>query len=151
MPITAYGYVMHPFGMDDWTKTAPWMGAALAMLVAGTWILRTAVVLHNKKIAADEEHEIAVPSWYYAACIVFVTLLADALLGGGLAAALGNHYPIETVLVALALRLLIHPAVLSWLLAARYKAAMIVQVFEIAIALTLAPVVGSIVAVIVTR
>ena len=151
MPPTAYGYVMHPFGMDDWTNTAPWMGAGLAMLVVGTWILRTAVLLHNKKIAADEEHEIAVPSWYYAACIVFVTLLADALLGGGLAAALGNHYPIETVLVALALRLLIHPAVLSWLLAARYKAAMIVQVFEIAIALTLAPVVGSIVAVVVTR
>ena len=45
----------------------------------------------------------------------------------------------------------LQPAVLSWLLAARYKAAMIVQVFEIAIALTLAPVVGSIVAVIVTR
>jgi hypothetical protein len=151
MPLTAYGYVMHPLGMDDWMRTAPWMGAGLAMLVVGTWILRTAIVLHNKKIAADEEHEIAVPSWYYAACIVFVALLTDGLLGGGLATALSNHYPVETVLVAIVLRLLIHPAMLSWLLAARYKAAMIVQVFEIAIALTLAPVVGSIVAVIVTR
>jgi hypothetical protein len=159
MPQPAYGYLMQPFGMDDWakfgmddwTKSAPWMGTGLALLVASTWILRTAIVLHNKKIAADAEQEIAVPNWYYAACIVFVTLVFDALLGGGLATALGNHYPVEVVLVALALRLLVHPAVLSLLLAAHYRAAMAVQAFEIAIALTLAPVVGAVVAVIVAR
>jgi hypothetical protein len=120
------------------------MGAGLGILVAGTWILRTAVVLHNKKIAGEEE-QIAVPSWHYAACIVFLTLLADASLGGGLVAAVGEQRLLEALLAALALRLLVHAAVLSWLLSANFRAAMIVQVLEIGIAMTLAPAVGSIV------
>jgi hypothetical protein len=137
-------------GMDDWTKTAPWMGAGLGLLLAGTWILRTAVVLHNKKIAGEDD-QIPVPSWYYATCIVFVTLVTDASLGGGLAVALGEHHLIEALVLAIVLRLLIHAAVLSWLLSSGFRSAMVVQVFEIAIAMTLAPVVGSIVIVIAAR
>jgi hypothetical protein len=143
MPPAAYGHILFPTGMDHWTKTAPWMGAGVGILVAGTWILRTAVVLHNKKIAREEEL-IAVPSWHYAVCVVFVTLLTDASLGGGLVAAMGQHHLIDALLLAVALRLLIHAAVLSWLLSSGFRAAMVVQVFEIAIAMTLAPVVGSV-------
>jgi hypothetical protein len=147
---TPCGHLLFPTGMDDWTKTAPWMGAGVGILVAGTWILRTAVVLHNKKIAGEEE-QIAVPSWYYATCIVFVTLLTDASLGGGLVAALGEQHLIEALVLAIVLRLLVHAAVLSWLLSSGLRSAMVVQVFEIAIAMTLAPVVGSIVVVIASR
>ena len=150
MPPTPYGHIMFPPGMDDWTKTAPWMGAGLGILVAGTWILRTAVVLHNKKIAGEED-QIPVPSWYHATCIVFVTLLTDASLGGGLVAAMGEHHLVEAVALAIVLRLLVHAAVLSWLLSSGLRSAMVVQVFEIAIAMTLAPVVGSVVVVIAAR
>ncbi len=145
----SYGHIMFPTGMDEWTKTAPWMGAGLGILVAGAWILRTAVVLHNKKIAGEEE-QIPVPSWHYATCVVFVTLLTDAALGGGLLAALGERHLIEALLLAIALRLLVHAAVLAWLLSAGFRSAMVVQVFEIAIAMTLAPLVGSVVIVFVT-
>jgi hypothetical protein len=130
--------------MDDLGRAAPWAGAGLAMIAGGAWILRTAIILHNKKIATEEDQRIVVPSWYYAACVVFLSFLADALLGGGLVVGLGKDHLLEALILAIALRLVVHAAVLAWLLAAGFRSAMIVQVFEIAIAFTLAPVVGSI-------
>jgi hypothetical protein len=121
------------------------------MIISNTWILRTAVLLHNKRIALEEEEQIAVPSWYYATCVAFLALMADVLLVASLVAALDNKYLLEAILLAFALRLLVHAAVLAWLLPSGYRSAMIVQVFEVGIALTLAPVVGSIAAVVLAR
>jgi len=127
------------------------MAAGLGLFAAGTWILRTAVILHNKKIATDEDQRIAVPRWHYAAWIVFIALLADLLLTGGLAVALGQDRLLGALLLAIALRLIMHAAMLSWLLSTSFRAAMTVQVFEVGIALTLAPLVGSILVVMVSR
>lgn len=146
-----YPPTIWPPSLEDLSRLAPWAGAGLGFVVASAWVLRTAVVLHNKKIAVEDSQQIVVPAWHYAACVVAAALLADILVSGAMVAAFGEHRLLEALLATVSLRLFVHAGVLSWLLAARFHSAMSVQVFEIAIFLTFAPLVGSMIVVLCMR
>jgi hypothetical protein len=127
-----------------WRAVLPWAGAAVVLILFETGILRTAVILHNKRMLRDPEAlGINVPSWLRASWVTCLAVLVDA---GIVAACLGSspQWSGTDLCLAFLLRLPVHTVVLAMSLPSTYREAMIVQIFEIAIAMTLAPLVMAI-------
>jgi hypothetical protein len=133
--------------LADWRVAAPWVGLTALVVVSGAGILRTAVILHNKRMLREPEAAgIPVPGWRYATVVMCVSLAVDAALLAGVIVSSGQLRA-ELILLTFAMRLPVHAAVLARLLAASYGEAMIVQIFEIAIVMTLTPLVAALIGV----